>query len=619
MPGLRYLVLCAVLCLVTTVADARKNKKPDPTVVRELHYGDVLFHFYKQDYFTAITRLLAAQEQELLAEHTDEAELLLGGLYLSYGQHDEASRIFQNLLDPAVTPDVRDRVWFFLAKIWYQRGYYNQAEEALAHIGTDLPEEFEPEQRMLEAQVLMAQDRFAEAEQKLTEWKADDDWGAYVRYNLGVALVRQDRAEESARYLDKVGRLNSSDEELLALRDKANLALGYSYIQDGKPELARPVLERVRLEGPYSSKALLGVGWADTATHQYDHALVPWLELNGRNLFDSAVQESLLASPYAYAQLGAFAEATSGYRRAIDTFAAEISRLDESITSIRNGQMVDQILSLQTDNAVGWFFRLDRITEAPETRYLYELMADHQFQEALKNYRDLRYLERNLGHWERSLEAFDIMLETAVLNYHARLPRIEAIYAQLDIASAEDIRDGIAEELLEVERSGNGLKLASEQELALWREVAALEQLLESYDGSDPLTEERDKLGLIKGALYWDIHKDFPQRLWGARKNFRTLHEELIDAQERRERVEELRVAAPDKLEGFAQRIAALSPRIDALHAEVSSIANDQDRYIEYLAVRRLEQQKSRLNAYLVQARFALATIYDRASAELQP
>src|SRR5471030_279530 len=80
-----------------------KNVKPDPNglaphPVLDLHYGDVLFYFYQDDYFDSITRLLAARELDRIPHTQGEAELLLGGLYLSLGEHVEAGRIFEALL-----------------------------------------------------------------------------------------------------------------------------------------------------------------------------------------------------------------------------------------------------------------------------------------------------------------------------------------------------------------------------------------------------------------------------------------------------------------------------------------------------------------------------------------
>src|SRR5690606_20259637 len=107
------------------------------TVVQDLAYGEVLFEFFQEDYLAALTRLLAAQSRNELEHHAGESELMLGGLYLSYGQHRLAGEIFERVLQQSVEPALHDRAWFFLAKIWYQRGYLPEAEAALARIGTE--------------------------------------------------------------------------------------------------------------------------------------------------------------------------------------------------------------------------------------------------------------------------------------------------------------------------------------------------------------------------------------------------------------------------------------------------------------------------------------------------
>ena len=61
--------------------------------------------------------------------------------------------------------------------------------------------------------------------------------------------------------------------------------------------------------------------------------------------------------------------------------------------------------------------------DAPDTRYLYHLLASHEFQEGLKNYRDLRIMQRNLQRSRESLVAFDDMVEAREKAYAARTPR----------------------------------------------------------------------------------------------------------------------------------------------------------------------------------------------------
>ena len=89
--------------------------------------------------------------------------------------------------------------------------------------------------------------------------------------------------------------LAAQSEEELALRDKANLSLGYVYLQQNAFDRARNYLQQVRLNSPYSNRALLAMGWIAQQQGRSDEALAPWTELRNRNVTDPAVQESLLA------------------------------------------------------------------------------------------------------------------------------------------------------------------------------------------------------------------------------------------------------------------------------------------------------------------------------------
>ena len=222
------LPILAAAALALPAADAAGARDEDPgIVVQDLAYGEVLFEFFQEDYFSALTRLLAAQQRGELEHHGAEAELMLGGLYLSYGQHRLAGEIFERVLEQSVEPALHDRAWYFLAKIWQQRGYLAEAEAALARISGELPEDIEPERQMLYAQVLMEQGRFAEALASLEAWERPADaWVGYAKYNIGVALVRLGQVEAGARVLDEVGQLDPENPEFDALRDKANVALG---------------------------------------------------------------------------------------------------------------------------------------------------------------------------------------------------------------------------------------------------------------------------------------------------------------------------------------------------------------------------------------------------------
>src|SRR5258706_5910579 len=300
----RVCVLWAALACAAMVA-AGGARADERHAVADPHFGEVLFYFFQEDYFSALTRLMAAQHLARVPHHVEEAELLRGGMLLSYGLHQEAGRIFQALIDAGAPPSVRDRAWFYLAKIRYQRGYVAEAEDAIARVRNPLPGDLQDERLVSHAVLLLRQKQYPQAIAMLRQTSRRSGWAAYGHYNLGVALILAGERDAGVELLDEIGRDRARGEERAALRDKANVALAYAFLQGGAPARAEPYLERVRLNGLLSNKALLGLGWAHASLNRYERALAPWMELTDRPTADTAVQESLLAVPYARRQLRA--------------------------------------------------------------------------------------------------------------------------------------------------------------------------------------------------------------------------------------------------------------------------------------------------------------------------
>ena len=232
--------------------------------------------------------------------------------------------------------------------------------------------------------------------------------------------------------LDKAGQLAAGDRAGLAIRDKSNLVLGTILFEWANFERAKQSLDRVHLEGPFSNQALLRAGWAEASAEQYDRALVPWNILVDREPTDAAVQEAMLAMPHAFASLNLHGRAALMYGRALELFSNQIERVDASIDSIRDGQFLKALIREETRQDKDWVIRLRSLPDAPETYYLMELMASHDFQTALQNYLDLGDLRTKLISWQTGLDAFDDIIRLRRQNYEPLLPEVDAQYRELD-------------------------------------------------------------------------------------------------------------------------------------------------------------------------------------------
>ena len=603
---------CAVA--LAALGGAALGAEEAPRLVRDPHYGDTLFQFYQAHYFSAITALMVSQHFNRVEQHADEAEVLRGGMLLSYGLHREAGAVFAQLIDKGASPAVRDRAWYYLAKIRYQRGALADASDAIGRIGTRLPPDLEEDRALLQANIRIAQADYAGAAKVLAAVTARQGAAQYARFNLGVALIKGGDPAQGSALLDDIGRASAPDEEQRSLRDRANVALGFAALQARRPEDARKALERVRLVGMHSNKALLGFGWAAAELKKNEQALVPWTELASRDASDAAVLEARIAVPYAYAELGAVGQALDRYHDAIAAFERERRHLDESIAAIRSGQLVAGLMAGNPGAEMGWFWSVGRLPELPHAGHLAPLMAQHEFQEAFKNYRDLQFLSRNLQQWDENLGAFGDMLANRRKAYAERLPQVRAKAKETDLAALQSRRDAAAVGLARAETDADTAAFADARQRALLARLGGARATLDALGAAPEAAAARERLRLVSGALTWELAQQQPQRQWEAKKALVVIDAQLSDARRREAALAQAQRDEPARFEAFAQRTVALDRRLQALRPRVAQLALEQQAQLQEIAVAELVRQQERLAVYTMQARFAVAQLYDRAN-----
>ena len=587
---------------------------PEPThEIKAPYYGDALFYFFQDRYFTSITTMMASQQFDRLTKHDDEAEILRGGMLASYGMTKEAGEIFATMVARGASQATRDRAWFYLAKIRYQRGYLGEAEEALAKVEQKLPKELEEEKGLLLGQLLMMRNDNAGAAAVLNALPMKGTSARYVRYNLGIAMLKSGNTKRGTELLDDLGKEGAPSEEYRNLRDRANVALGFSALAENRPKDARTYLERVRLESLQSSKALLGYGWAADAMKDPQLALVPWQELVKRDFGETAVLEAQIAVPYAYAELGAHGQALQRYESAIAAFERENAAIEESIKAIRNGKMIDTLVEQNPGEEMGWFWKIRDLAEMPRARHLAQILAQHEFQEALKNYRDLRYLSRNLEDWRDKLVIFEDMLATRRKAFADRLPEIRQRQQQIDIEALAKRRDAVAAEVTAGEAAGDGVAFADEKQQELLAKLKEIRQIVDAPNADEEVFKQRDRVRLVGGVLAWQISQDSVGRLWDAKVELERMSGWLDDARRHADALTTAQREEPLRFDRFARRIAAIAPQLQVMIPRVAALGREQREEAQEIAIAELVGQQQRIAGYTTQARFALAQLYDRA------
>lgn len=334
----------------------------------------------------AAAQILAEQTQGLISAQQGDAAQQSIAAYATAGLYDRALYLETKLSAGWDTHALND-FWLSQARLMLSRDEPQLAEQALRRLRQPTSASANHQRQSLLQHAYIGQGRFDAATQAFESAQGAPELIMLAYHNYAIALQGQGRKPEAMALLDELGEVTASNNEMLALRDQANLALGWAWLADNQGGSARAVFKRIGLERKTSGMALLGLGWAELApdgrrqetrfrrklncvdelsaaetteerlvsslspcqpvqtaamfkyyrlfdfeaggagAERLRRALVPWQVLVRRGSHEPAVQEALLAVGYAQARLKRYAEAELAYRQAIQQYESELKRL----------------------------------------------------------------------------------------------------------------------------------------------------------------------------------------------------------------------------------------------------------------------------------------------------
>ena len=359
----------------------------------------------------------------------------------------------------------------------------------------------------------------------------------------------------------------------------------------------------------------MSAGWASVSDENYERAVVPWAMLADRDVTDPAAQEAMLALPYAYGKLNVHGRAAVYYGRALDAYSSEIDKLDRSIDSIREGNFLEALIREEIRRNQDWVIRLRTLPEAPETFYMLELLASHDFQTGLQNYLDLADLHRKLSAWQQGFDAFDEMVDIRRDHYEPLLPEVDEAFRALD----SRIRLRTEQHRMLVRKKNDLLTtprpefLATREEQALLRRLDTLNAALNEVDEATahPL---RQRLRRLRGSVMFTLETEYHERLDRFDAHLTELNDAIAVMKHAYDEYVRSRQAASHSYEGYEAPLDGLRAKVDMSLSTVRRLMARQGRELEVAAIDELTARRERLANYRDKARFALADSYDRAT-----
>jgi tetratricopeptide (TPR) repeat protein len=591
--------------------------------LNDLYFGEALYYAHQGQYFEALERLdtevrqhdqIDEPELDALYIHIDDAEFSLGDFELRYRMHHRAGRAISAVLEGAVHPSIRNDAAYRLARIHFQKRQMEDALLALDRVEGEIPYAIRDDIEFLRANVYLAQGKQLESVEVLKKLQKSDEFGGFAAYNLGIAYLQNGQRSAALEQLDIAGQIKAKDESELAIRDKANLVLGTILLEDGEFENALSPLNRVRLDGPFSNQALLSAGWASMSMNDYERAVVPWSILAEREVTDSATQEALLALPYAYGELDIHGRAAIHYGRALDSFGVEIKKLNTSIDGIRAGKFLEALVREEIRQNKDWVIRLRTLPETPETYYLMDLLASHDFQTGLQNYLDLADLRRKLATWDGGFDAFDEMVVIREDHYGPLLPDVDEKFRKLD----SRMRLRVEQHKMLVKRRDDLLTMPRPEFLATPEEQVLLARIekveADAFQDSGAYQASLLRVKRLKGILTYTLRTEYHARFTEFDRNVRSLDEAMAMVQAEYDEYVRNRQAATHSYVGYDKPMRRLRADVEKSAEKIDQLMARQGRLLEVLAIEQLVARRDHLENYGDKARFALADSYDRAT-----
>lgn len=603
----RRLTLALLAAMALTAAGTGAADTPREALDLELRAAT--FELNQQNYFSALDELAAARRLPGNEQRNEDSTLTLAGLYLSLGLPNEAEHALRDLSDKRAA--VPERAWLNLARLLYQRGHLAEAEEAISHLRELSPGPIQIERDYLLTLVYLSRKRYEEAIAVSKTLEGTDELSLLGRYNRAIALLYAHRVQEGLSTLEQLAQNPIPGDAAAAIREHANVLLGYYLLDHHDYDHGRAALMRAQ-----QSKGRLGAGWLEYESGKQDTAVKRWASLAQGDSRDTLVQEAQIALPRAQYQLKNYSAATLGYEQALHSYADEDKHLNAAITAINDGNLLAALVKTDEENAEpNWYRIQSTLPNHPAAYYVRDTLASHAFQESFKNYRDLLYLRERLATYGEDIKAYLSLINAQQQLHGQRRNEIMARNDQLAHPDIARLAQKYKDELARAEAGGDSSLLATtEQKRQLYRLQridARLPKLRDS--GFIDLQRIDEKYHLLRGLLITDLASQYQQHLWDTKKAMKELDQALAEFAVAQDKFR-LAVAQAKKqiIGGQDNVLKTLRDRQTRLLAQTDGLIGEQRTYLTSLMTREVRERRTKLDQYMTQAQVGIAQAYDQ-------
>ncbi|MGB1298895.1 MAG: tetratricopeptide repeat protein, partial [Psychrobium sp.] len=483
--------LMIAMCASSISAQDTAPVAVEPIVNSAPDYGDVLFHYYQQDYQQALKSLSMVKINRHNTNQFGTHRYLESLLQVING-----NELFVSNLDLDDTVNVQ--AILSLAQEQSALENWTQTERLLAIIEDDIPAVLRDQYRYLYARVQLALNAKTPETNLIKGSELDAAW---------LQSLSGDK-ERGAQLTSLLSKVQSIGETQQVFKDQALHNLGYQFLAQDDADNAIASFSNISINSTVANSATLGLGLAFNRTSQYDNA----------NAAFTRVLESGEPSVLYY-------EAVLGNAYAQELAGNEVSAINLLIDGIAKAQ---QRTAAQTDLATNLkqqsacFVTLLADPQASLCNYFGEqnnenfvaLLASQSLINANRQYTQLTQMEMDYNQQLQTISAFNFLLNHQIKMISELLNASVTEGFEARIADTTAQRAAIVTSVDKAEGERNGQFFLSQQYLDLQERIdnTFARMVFLKRAGQKNTASER-RVTLMQRIVWWHSFSNFSEHL----------------------------------------------------------------------------------------------------------
>ncbi len=572
------LVFCCLVMQLLTVVEVRGEARASmKESVLSLMEKEAYFYFFLEDYLNAATHFKLLEEAAMSAGETEVSKMsryLLGSLYLSWGMHHSAFRIFNALLDGLPEGEQRYEVFLAIERMQYRRAQYRSVLKTYQRLEMAPPLTGLDEGAYLAGMSHHAIGEMGAGNAELARILPESRFYPFAQMALGKSYFSLGETPKSLHLLEQLSFLNTRQNPLLnALKEKARLTQGHILIEAKRYGRAYSVLSKIPEQSSFYPDAMFGMAWAKFKETDYLAAILVFedlIEFAPQHLY---ALEALTALGHVYNRLEAYGKAIDQYSHSVTVYAAAEKALRDFQLEIKDVGRLSKKIDGGKIKKQGLLAEL--IVEDDGVRYW------------VSEYQALHQLATLLEEKKQDLDVFEVMADHREKVFRESEEKIALFYSPDFSVEKKNKVAELKNRLNQAIREEHHALLWTPEEANILRQLAdaqnksvaierKIQKLLEKGLNHPDLLDLRKKweqtkrwLKIARGEQFWNLSIAVPGRVDDLKREAGRLQKAYNQLEANQAQLQAAVPVLKLKIGGFHNRIQAARKQLEEKHRKV--------------------------------------------------